>query len=137
MDQTGAATRTASAMRRSCSRGRIVFRHGDREIVEPVQFTTTTISFADAHQGETRVTRHMQLSSAEEHVRVIREYGPDKGCRKPWRNCRPRRRRERTLKSHSRQRVHHRPQLAGVDPRQAALDLGMRLLPDRKSPAEQ
>jgi uncharacterized protein YndB with AHSA1/START domain len=56
---------------------RIAYRHGGADDVEPVQFNTT-LTFEDLG-GKTRLTWHGTFPSAEERVRVIKEYGADKG----------------------------------------------------------
>jgi uncharacterized protein YndB with AHSA1/START domain len=56
---------------------RIAYRHGSADDVEPVQFNTT-LTFEDLG-GKTRLTWHGTFPSAEERVRVIKEYGADKG----------------------------------------------------------
>jgi uncharacterized protein YndB with AHSA1/START domain len=57
--------------------GRIVYRHGGGDDVEPVQFNTT-VTFEDLG-GKTKLTWHGRFPSAAERARVIREYGADKG----------------------------------------------------------
>jgi uncharacterized protein YndB with AHSA1/START domain len=57
--------------------GRIVYRHGGGDDVEPVQFSTT-VTFEDLG-GKTKLTWHGRFPSAAERARVIREYGADKG----------------------------------------------------------
>jgi uncharacterized protein YndB with AHSA1/START domain len=57
---------------------RLVYRHGGGDDVEPVQFSTT-ITFEDLGNGQTRLTWHGVFPSAQERTRVIREYGADKG----------------------------------------------------------
>jgi uncharacterized protein YndB with AHSA1/START domain len=57
---------------------RLVYRHGGGDDVEPVQFSTT-ITFEDLGNGQTRLTWHGVFPSARERTRVIREYGADKG----------------------------------------------------------
>ena len=56
---------------------RIAYRHGGADDVEPMQFNTT-LTFEDLG-GTTRLTWHGTFPSAEERVRVIKEYGADKG----------------------------------------------------------
>jgi uncharacterized protein YndB with AHSA1/START domain len=56
---------------------RIVYRHGDGEDVEPVQFRQT-ITFEDLG-GRTRIIWRGDFPSAAERDRVIKEYGADTG----------------------------------------------------------
>ena len=57
---------------------RITYHHGGGDDVEPVQFTTT-VTFQDIGNGQTRIIWHGRFPTAEERARVIREYGADKG----------------------------------------------------------
>ena len=56
---------------------RIVYRHGGADDVEPVQFRQTVI-FEDLG-GRTRLIWRGDFPSAAERVRVIKDYGADKG----------------------------------------------------------
>ena len=62
---------------------RIVYRHAGGDDVEPVQFKQT-LTFEDLG-GKTRLTWHGVFPTAEERARVIKDYGADKGWRRPWR----------------------------------------------------
>lgn len=57
---------------------RIAYHHGGGDDVEPVKFTTT-VTFEDLDNRQTRIVWHGTFPSAEERARVIREYGADKG----------------------------------------------------------
>jgi uncharacterized protein YndB with AHSA1/START domain len=56
---------------------RIVYRHGGGDDVEPVQFRTTVLF--DVSGGKTCITWRHDFPSAEERMRVIRNFGADKG----------------------------------------------------------
>jgi uncharacterized protein YndB with AHSA1/START domain len=57
--------------------GRLVYRHGGGDDVEPVQFTQT-VTFEDAG-GKTRLVWRGEFPTAAERARVIKDYGADKG----------------------------------------------------------
>jgi uncharacterized protein YndB with AHSA1/START domain len=57
---------------------RIVYTHGGADDVEPVQFSTT-VTFENAGNGQTRLTWHGRFPSAAERDRVVKEYGADTG----------------------------------------------------------
>lgn len=57
---------------------RIAYHHGGGDDVEPVKFTTT-VTFEDLANRQTRIVWHGTFPSVEERARVIRDYGADKG----------------------------------------------------------
>lgn len=57
---------------------RIVYHHGGGDDVEPVQFTTT-VTFQDLGNAQTRIVWHGRFPTEQERARVIRDYGADKG----------------------------------------------------------
>jgi len=57
---------------------KLVYRHGDGDDVEPVQFKQT-LTFEDLG-GKTKLTMRAVFPSAAERDRVIEKYGADKGA---------------------------------------------------------